>query len=43
MIEKLLALGSIPESAMLRCVLKKDTLRLFFIGAKQSTDCGGPV
>ena len=25
---------------MRRCVVGKDTLRLFFIGAKQSTSCG---
>ena len=35
LIERLLALGSIPELAMRRCVLGKD----IFIGAKQSTRC----
>ena len=33
--------GSVPELAMRRCVLGKDILRLFFIGAKLSTRCGG--
>ena len=42
MIKRLLAPGSIPELAMRRCVLKKDTLRLFAIGVKQYSSCGGP-
>ena len=33
--------GSIPALAMRRCVHGKDTLRLFSIGAKLSTRCGG--
>ena len=35
--------GSILELAMRRCVLGKDALYLFPIGAKQFTCCGGPV
>ena len=41
--EKLLAGGSIPELAMRRCVLGKDTLLLFRIAVQQSTRCGGPA
>ena len=33
--------GLITELAMRCCVLGKDTLRLFPIGAKQSSRCGG--
>ena len=43
MIERLLTPGSILEQAMRRYVHGKDTLRLFPIGAKQSTRCGDPV
>ena len=42
-IEKLLTPGSILELAMRHCVLREDTLRLFPIGAKKSTRCGGPA
>ena len=38
MIERLPTLGSIPELAMRRCVLKKYISRLFSIGAKQTND-----
>ena len=41
--KKLLNPGSIPELAIRRCFLGKGTLRLFPIGAKQSTRCGGPA
>ena len=37
MIERLVTPTSILDLAMRRCVLGKDTLRLFSIGAKQST------
>ena len=35
--------GAILELAKRRCVLGKDTLGLFLIGAKQFTSCGGPA
>ena len=37
MIERLLAPDSISDLAIYRCILGKDTLRLFPIEAKQST------
>ena len=40
--ERLLDLGLFPKLAMRRCVLWKDTLRLFSVGAMQSSRCGGP-
>ena len=39
MIERFLNSGSILDLEMHRCVLEKDTLRLFRIGAKQTTCC----
>ena len=41
--ERLLTPSFIPELAMRRCVPGKGTLRLFSIGSKQSTGCGGPA
>ena len=41
MIERLLTPGSISDPVMCRGVLGKDTQRLFSVGAKKSTRCGG--
>ena len=40
---RLLIAGSILELAMPRCILEKNTLRLFPIWAKQYTRRGGPA
>ena len=41
--ERLLTPGLILKLQMRRCVFGKDTLRVFSIGAKQSTRCGVPA
>ena len=39
--QNLLVHGSIPELAIRRRVLGQDTYRLFSVGVKQSSRCGG--